>query len=107
MPSLRLYGRTFHLASDSLPWLGGVLLLPATVLLVTYSAFLGLHLDAPGPGCPSSHATIRSSIIWGTLAIAVTNFASAAAMIAIGLRGEATPLPAAACRPLTGCWQAT
>lgn len=98
MPSLRLYGRTFHLASDSLPWLGGVLLLPATVLLVTYSVFLGLYLDAPGPDCPGSHATIRNSVIWGTLAIAVVNFGAAAAMVAIGLRGEALLPPRAAAR---------
>ena len=118
MPSLRLYGRTFHLASDSLPWLGGVLLLPATVLLVTYSVFLGLYLDVPGPDCPGSHATIRNSVIWGTLAIAAANFAGAAAMVAIGLRGEAPllaaaawrclPLPGAACRclpmPTTACF---
>lgn len=85
MPSLRLFGRQWHLAADALPLLGAAVLLPTAAFIGAYSVLLPLaHRRAT---CDASHAAMRETVVWGTLAFAGVHALTSAAVIAVGLRG--------------------
>jgi hypothetical protein len=99
MPSLWLYGKQWHLATDALPLLGWFILVPAAAFLVAYIVLLAILHAPPSPTCPSSHTAVRESVMWGTLGFAVLHVAVAAAMIAVGLQGKSARAGRRASRP--------
>lgn len=73
------------MASDTLPLLGAVLLAPALAFFIAFLVLRGVH---KAPLCGGRHARLRESVVWGTPAFALLHLLLAAAMIAVGMRGE-------------------
>jgi hypothetical protein len=86
MPALRLFGRSWHLASDTLPILGICLIIPAFAFLVAFIVLLSLQRVPLN--CPGTHAQLRHAVAWGMPAFQVLNIATSLMLIVIGLRGQ-------------------
>lgn len=102
MPSLRLWGRQWHLASDALPLLGLALLLPSLALTVAYAVVLAAVHEPPG--CSGSQACIREAVVWGTLAAAAAHVVGASAIVAVGTRGGPRAAHYRSAASLQACW---
>lgn len=59
---------------------------PSAAFCITYAIVLPVVHHRPG--CTGSHARLRESVVWGTLAFAVVHAAASFAIVCVGLRGE-------------------
>lgn len=97
MPSMKLYGRRWHLASDALPLFGLVLMILGVALLVVFACFLATTARPVDCNDPR-----RLAVVYGTLSFLGLNTVMAAAMIWVGTRGGSLP-GAQACAARAGC----
>ena len=91
MPSMRLYGRSWHLASDALALLGLALLLVNTAWLAAYATLLTPHLHPPD--CPSGG--VHAGVVAGLLAFEALNVVTSALLLGLATRGEGLGCPGA------------